>query len=118
MYELHERIKATRIRKSLSQKTIAEKLGITQAGYSQIESGKYPNMKIETLVRICEILDVSPDYLLAFSDYENSELTRIDLFYKDATDFIIDLEEDEQIDESISIKITDKLRQLKLKYED
>lgn len=64
----HSKIKAARTAKKLSQKAIADLLGITQAGYSQIESGKYPDMKISTLAKLCDILEVSPNWLLNYSD--------------------------------------------------
>lgn len=64
----YSRIKAARTAKKLSQKAIAEVLGITQAGYSQIENGKYPDMKISTLIKLCCILEVSPNWLLGYND--------------------------------------------------
>lgn len=60
----HSRIKAARNAKKLSQKAVAEHLDISQPGYQQIESGKYSDMKISTLIKLCSILDVTPNWLL------------------------------------------------------
>ena len=62
--QAHERIKAARQQRKLSQKQMAELLEISQPGYQQLESGKYPDMKISTLVKLCEILKVSADWVL------------------------------------------------------
>lgn len=115
---LHQRIQTARIAKGISQKRMAEILGISQPGYSQIESGKYPNMKVATLERICEILSVTPDYLLEFTDYENGELTRLEHFYMDVVDLIQEYENDELIDERISERLCRKIGGLKLKYDE
>lgn len=55
-------IKAWRKYLRFSQKEIAEKLGITQAAYSQMESNKHKSRK-ETLNKIAKILNVSPELL-------------------------------------------------------
>lgn len=62
--QAHERIKAARQKRKLSQKQMAELLQISQPGYQQLESGKYPDMKISTLTKLCEILQVSADWIL------------------------------------------------------
>lgn len=68
MQDLHKRIKIARSEKGLSQKRIAELLEISQPGYQQIESGKYPDMKISTLYKLCGILEVTPNYLLGVDE--------------------------------------------------
>lgn len=64
----HSKIKAARTAKKLSQKTVAEYLNISQPGYQQIESGKYPDMKISTLIKLCSILEVDPNWLLGYNE--------------------------------------------------
>lgn len=64
MQNAHERIKAARQQRKLSQKKMAELLEISQPGYQQLESGKYPDMKISTLVKLCDILQISADWVL------------------------------------------------------
>ncbi|MCX8075271.1 MAG: helix-turn-helix transcriptional regulator [Clostridia bacterium] len=49
-----------------SQKSIAEKIGVSRTTYSNYETGdKLP--KIETFYKLCEVLGVSCDYLLGYS---------------------------------------------------
>ena len=65
---LHERIRAARKDKGLSQKTVAQMLGITQPGYQQIESGIKGDMKVATLLKLCRLFEVSSDWLLGLKD--------------------------------------------------
>lgn len=73
MQGIEEKIRNIRELKNLTQEYMAEKLGITQAGYSKIESGatKLSYSKIES---ISKILDVKVEELLAFDSqkYFNS----------------------------------------------
>lgn len=47
---------------------MAEKLGITQPSYIRYENGT-SEPKLETLVKIADIFDVSVDYLLGRTDF-------------------------------------------------
>lgn len=51
-----KRIKMMRINKSLQQNTVAEKIGISQAHLSNIESGRC-NVTLENLIKLHEVLD-------------------------------------------------------------
>ena len=53
-----EFIRRGREKKDLYQTEVAEQLGVTQAYYSQIESGKR-NVDLVMAMRICTILDVN-----------------------------------------------------------
>lgn len=67
MQNFGERLKAQRKNKSLTQKQLAKKLNlatITVAGYEQ--GTKYPS--VEVLIRICETLSCTSDFLLGISD--------------------------------------------------
>ena len=59
-------LKIARIRKDLSQKALAEKLGVTAQAVSDMERGKY-NPSFETIKKISEILETSADELF-FND--------------------------------------------------
>lgn len=59
----YNRIKSLREDKDLTQKQVADILGIAQTTYSQYELGKRP-MPINCLVSICKYYNVSADYLL------------------------------------------------------
>lgn len=62
-----DRIRALRQDHDLSQKEIADMLGIAQTTYSQYELDKRP-MPIEYLVALCKYYKVSADYMLGLSD--------------------------------------------------
>lgn len=60
-----EKIRSVRKEKGLSQKELAEKLGVSQSNYSQYEVCKR-NAKIETLERIADALEVPVGRLIPF----------------------------------------------------
>ena len=62
-----ERIKELRQDNDLSQKQIADILGVAQTTYSQYELYKRP-MPIEYLVALCKFYNVSADYMLGLTD--------------------------------------------------
>ncbi len=66
MYYL-PRLKEVRLLRNLRQKDVCERLNMKQSQYSRYESGE-DEMKIGTLIEICQALDISSDYLLGFSD--------------------------------------------------
>jgi len=58
-----ERVKVLRIEKNISQKELAEELGVNSSHLSRFELGK-GRMSLPTLQRIAQILDVTVSYLL------------------------------------------------------
>ena len=62
-----DRIRALRQDNDLTQKEIADMLGIAQTTYSQYELDKRP-MPIEYLVALCKYYKVSADYMLGLSE--------------------------------------------------
>ena len=71
-----EKIKELRLQRNMSQKQVAEYLGVVGATISAYEQGKkYPS--IEILIKICTLYHVSADYLLGLSD--NVQLLKSDL---------------------------------------
>ena len=62
-----EKLRALREDKDLSQKQIADMLGVAQTTYSQYELYKRP-MPIEYLIALCKFYNVSSDYILGLSD--------------------------------------------------
>lgn len=66
MYYL-PRLKEVRIMRGLKQKDVCNILGMKQSQYSRYESGE-DEMKIGTLIEICQALDISADYLLGLSN--------------------------------------------------
>ena len=61
--EIGERLLERRIQLNLTQQQVCDQLYIMQTHYSRIETGKI-GISIEMLLKICEILDVSTDYIL------------------------------------------------------
>ena len=58
-----ERIKALRIESGKTGINVSTILGIDQSYYSKIEKNKH-EIKLDTLIRIAELYDVSLDYLV------------------------------------------------------
>jgi transcriptional regulator with XRE-family HTH domain len=65
MATIEEKIKNIRELKNLTQGYMAEKLGITQAGYSKLESGA-TKISYSKIAEISKILEVQTEELLAF----------------------------------------------------
>lgn len=63
----NENLKIARERKGLSQKDIAEGIGVAKSTYSLYESGnREPN--VQTIKKIADMLNVSADELLGLED--------------------------------------------------
>ena len=63
MKEFAMKLKATRAEKNLSHQQVADGVGITRAAYSNYEQGlREPDL--DTLKKICLLLEVSADDLL------------------------------------------------------
>ena len=61
--KISARLRQARKSKGLQQKNMAEKLQISRAGYSRMETGKV-EITTKNLVKIAEILDISLDWLI------------------------------------------------------
>lgn len=65
-----DKLRALRMKKKLTQNDLAARLGIVGASVSSYEKSKqYPS--VEVLIQLCQIFDVSADYLLGLSDDKN-----------------------------------------------
>lgn len=63
----NENLKDARERKGLSQKDVAEKIGVAKSTYSLYESGnREPN--VQTIKKIADTLNVSADNLLGINE--------------------------------------------------
>lgn len=62
-----ERLKMIRKENNMTQKQVYEALGLSANGYASYEQGR-TEPSIATLIKLCEILDVSADYLLGIKD--------------------------------------------------
>ena len=63
MRKIGNKILALRKKAGLTQAEIAEKAGLADRTYADIERGNV-NMRIETLLKICDALRVTPDFIL------------------------------------------------------
>ena len=63
MMTIGNRLLAARKRLGLTQAEVAERAGLSDRTYADIERGGV-NMRIETFLRICQTLAVSPDDIL------------------------------------------------------
>lgn len=62
-------LKRVRKQKRMSQKNLAEKLGVTQSYISQLEKDKYKNVGTDLIRKISTALEVDPvDLFLYFYD--------------------------------------------------
>ncbi|MDF2804043.1 MAG: transcriptional regulator [Anaerocolumna sp.] len=69
---LKERIKKRRLDREMTLLEVATKLGVKEATMQRYESGEIKNVKHETIVRLAEIFDCSPAYLMGWEEYPNS----------------------------------------------
>ena len=65
-----ERLRELRCEKGLTQKQLAEKLNISNNHLSSVENGR-EMPSLELLLNICELLNVTPDYLLLGNMHTN-----------------------------------------------
>ena len=72
-----DKLKSLRLEKKLTQKQIAERIGLAISAVSSYESGtRYPSYDV--LVKLARIFHVSTDYLLGMSNARNIDVTGLD----------------------------------------
>jgi transcriptional regulator with XRE-family HTH domain len=59
------RLRELRRAKDISQRELAEKVGVDFSYISKLENDRLPPPAADTILRICKILEASPDELLA-----------------------------------------------------
>lgn len=64
---IHERIVEAIKQSGMTQTEIARKIGVTQSSVGQYLSGR-SLPALDTFARLCQVLDVSPEYLLGLSE--------------------------------------------------
>ena len=69
-----EKLKSLRIEKKLTQKQVADRIGLAISAVSSYESGtRYPSYDV--LVKLARIFHVSTVYLLGMTDKRNIDVT-------------------------------------------
>lgn len=67
LVNMGEKLKTLRLEKKLTQKQVADRIGLAVSAVSSYESGsRYPSY--EALVKLAHIFHVSTDYLLGMTD--------------------------------------------------
>ena len=61
--QIGQRIRKPRERSRLSQEQLAERADVSSQTISTAETGK-KRLRVENIIKICEVLEISPDYLL------------------------------------------------------
>lgn len=74
LVNMGEKLKSLRIEKKLTQKQVADRIGLAISAVSSYESGtRYPSYDV--LVKLARIFHVSTDYLLGMTDKRNIDVT-------------------------------------------
>ena len=68
--EMNEKIKAKREALSLTLQEIGNYLGVSKATVQRYESGEIKNLKLETIEKLAQILNISPAYLMGWEEKE------------------------------------------------
>jgi transcriptional regulator with XRE-family HTH domain len=63
--------------KGVSQRQLAEKVGVNFSYISKVENDRFPPPAADTIVKICEALEVEPDTLLALTGKIPSEIKEV-----------------------------------------
>ena len=69
LYKIGNKLRTIRKRMGLTQIEVAELAGLSDRTYADIERGNV-NMRIETILRICEVLHITPDEILTEKETE------------------------------------------------
>lgn len=70
MSKINDRIKTRRLALGLTLLEVADMLGVKEATAQRYESGKIKNIKHETILKLSEILQCTPAYLMGWSETE------------------------------------------------
>ena len=74
MVNMGNKLKKLRSEKNLTQKQVADRIGLAISAISSYESGtRYPSY--EVLIKLARMFHVSTDYLLGITDKRNLDVT-------------------------------------------
>lgn len=65
-----ERIRKLRKEHSMTQSELGEILGVQKSAIAKYENGKVKNIKADTIKKLCDLFDVTTDYLLGLDAEE------------------------------------------------
>lgn len=64
METIGDRIRILRTAKGWSQDKLAQSIGVSRVAVTKWENGDSKNLKLDNLMRLCELFFVSPEYLI------------------------------------------------------
>ena len=87
-----DRIRKARLSAGMTQKELADKIGVKFSAIHKYETGMIKNLKRETIAALAEALDVKPSWLMCMDDdeivddlaYNRDELRNLYKLAKDA----------------------------------
>lgn len=95
-----DRIKCLRTEHQLTQEELGKIVGLHKAAINKYEKGNVENMKRSVIAKMSEAFNVSPSYLLAFTDDRTPVRTKVDLLnrkgYEKLINYLDDLLENPQ----------------------
>src|SRR5699024_5995392 len=66
--DVGKRIKYIREKRNRTLLEVAEYLGVAEATVQRYESGNIKNLKLDTITKIAEFLNINPSYIMGWSD--------------------------------------------------
>lgn len=111
--DIKDLIKIKRLQKNLTMKELADKVGVSEATISRWESGEISNMKHKGIIALSNVLDIEPNVIMGWDDYEESipispKQAIRDLLSNDAVSANTGINIDDYSDKELEI-ITDRL---------
>lgn len=67
-----ERIKELRLLAEMSQEELGSRVGVQRAAINKYEKGTVENIPIKTIERMAQVFDVSPAYIVGWTNQEDS----------------------------------------------
>lgn len=107
-----EILKNLRRAKEVSQRALAEKVGVDFTYISKIENDRLPPPSADTIVKICKALDIPNEILLAHSGKVSSELQQLIGSNPEAIRFLNEVKEMNLTDTEWKV-LTDNLKKLR-----
>lgn len=76
-----ERIKSLRTEKGLTQEELGDMLGVKKAAIQKYENGAIINLKVDTIKRLSDIFNVSPNYIIGWIDEDTNSISYQSKFF-------------------------------------
>ncbi len=77
MSEIQKRLKKQRLKNNYTLAELAELLNVKEATVQRYESGEIKNIKHDTIVKLAEILQCTPSYLMGWQDDAEPQKSQI-----------------------------------------